>query len=171
MIKLYTNNLEQLTSFGIFIVIGIIISIIFDIFRILRKTFKTIDIITYIEDTLFWLSSGLIILISIFLFNNGELRLYLFIGIIIGILFYMILFSKYFIKFNIFIINILRRFISKILQIISKPIIFIYNIIRKFLFRPISFIFINFRKIFRKLFSISKKTKIFDKKLENQEGI
>ena len=168
---MYTNNLEQLTSFGIFIVIGIIISIIFDIFRILRKTFKTIDIITYIEDTLFWLSSGLIILISIFLFNNGELRLYLFIGIIIGILFYMILFSKYFIKFNIFIINILRRFISKILQIISKPIIFIYNIIRKFLFRPISFIFINFRKIFRKLFSISKKTKIFDKKLENQEGI
>ena len=128
--------------------------------------FKTSDIITYIEDIFFWISSGLIILISIFLFNNGELRLYIFIGIVVGILIYMIFISKYFIRFNMFIINISKKTITRILQIISKPIKFIYNIIKKLLFRPISFIFINFRKFFKKLSNIFKKIKIFDKILD-----
>ena len=103
---MYINNLEQLKSFFIFTVIGIIIGILFDIFRISRKIFKTSDILTYIEDILFWLISGLIILFSIFLFNNGELRLYIFIGISIGILIYMLSISRYFIKINILIINL-----------------------------------------------------------------
>ena len=63
---MYANNLEQLSSFIIFTIIGVIISIIFDIFRILRKTFKTPDLITYIEDIIFWILTGLIVLFSIF---------------------------------------------------------------------------------------------------------
>jgi hypothetical protein len=38
--QVYANNLEQLINFLYFIVTGIILSIIFDIFRILRKTIK-----------------------------------------------------------------------------------------------------------------------------------
>lgn len=43
--------------FIIFTLDGILIGILFDIFRILRKSFKTDDFITYIEDILFWLIS------------------------------------------------------------------------------------------------------------------
>ena len=92
---MYANNFEQLKSFVIFAIIGLIISIIFDMFRISRKVFKTPDILTYVEDTCFWLITGFIMLFSIFIFNNGELRLYIFIGIFIGVLLYMIFISKY----------------------------------------------------------------------------
>lgn len=122
---MYANNFEQLTSFIIFTIVGVIISIIFDIFRILRKTFKTPDIVTYIEDIIFWIATGIIVLFSIFLFNNGELRLYIFIGIIIGIVLYMLFISKYFIKLNVFIINLIKNITAKILHIISKPIKYI----------------------------------------------
>ena len=168
---MYANNFEQLTSFIIFSIIGVIVSIIFDVFRILRKTFRTPDIITYIEDIIFWIATGLIILFSIFLFNNGELRLYIFIGIIIGIVLYMLFISKYFIKFNVFIINLIKNIIAKILHIILKPIKHIYFLLKKFLFKPISFVFINFRKIFTKMNNKLKKIKLLNKKLDKKEGI
>ena len=75
------SNLNQLYTFLIFILVGMVIGITYDIFRILRKSFKTIDIITYIQDFLFWIITGVILLYSIFTFNNGELRSYIFIGI------------------------------------------------------------------------------------------
>ena len=95
---------NQAYIFMVFILNGFLISILFDIFRILRKSFKTNDIITYIQDILFWILTTFIILYSIFKFANGELRIYLFIGIAIGIAIYMLLFSKVFIKINLFII-------------------------------------------------------------------
>ena len=41
---------NQANLFLIFTINGILIGLLFDIFRILRKSFKTPDIITYIED-------------------------------------------------------------------------------------------------------------------------
>ena len=50
-----TEILNQSYVFIIFIINGLIIGILFDLFRILRKSFKTTNTITYIEDILFWL--------------------------------------------------------------------------------------------------------------------
>ena len=74
------NNvaINQAYLFMIFILNGILIGIVFDIFRILRRSFKTPNIVTYIEDTLFWIVSALTILYSLFTFNNGEIRGYIF---------------------------------------------------------------------------------------------
>ena len=68
---MHINNLEQLINFIYFIITGMLLSIVFDVFRILRKSFKTSDLITNIEDILFGIITGIIILNSIFLFNNG----------------------------------------------------------------------------------------------------
>lgn len=168
---MYANNIEQLQSFLIFTILGILIGIIFDIFRILRKTFKTADIITYIQDVIFWIITGGLILLSIFIFNNGELRFYLFIGIFIGLVVYMLSLSKYFIKINVFIINLIKKIISKILQIILKPVKILFIFIKKIIFKPISFIFINFKKSFTKIFKLSKNIKILNKKLDKNKGI
>ena len=59
---------NQALVFSIFIINGLIIGFIFDIFRILRLSFKTKDIVTYIEDILFWIITGVVILYSIFIF-------------------------------------------------------------------------------------------------------
>ncbi|MBE5820212.1 MAG: hypothetical protein E7310_05310 [Clostridiales bacterium] len=58
--------------FFIFILVGFIIGILFDIFRILRRSFKTKDIITYLQDILFWLITGTLILYTTFKFNNRR---------------------------------------------------------------------------------------------------
>ena len=151
---MYTNSLNQLSSFIIFIIVGGTISIIFDIFRVLRKTFKTPDFLTYFEDICFWIISVALIIISTFLFNNGELRLYIFIGLFLGSLIYILFISKYFIKLSMILINIVK----KLIHILTIPINFLQKILKNLFIKPISFIVINFRKI-------------FDKKLDKNEGI
>ena len=139
---------NQASSFLIFILNGLLLGILFDIFRILRKSFKTPDFVTYIEDILFWILSGMILLYSIFTFNNGELRLYIFIGILIGILMYMLLLSKIFIKVSTYIIKVIKKIFHILIFI---PINFILKVIKKIVFKPIVLLCINVGKLTRKI--------------------
>ena len=126
---------NQAYLFLIFIINGIVIGLLFDIFRILRKSFKTSDIITYVQDILFWILTGFILLYSIFAFSNGEIRFYMFLGVFLGCLIYMLLFSKYFININV-----------KVISIIIFPINMIIKLMKKIFFKPINFITINIKK-------------------------
>ncbi len=110
----------QLYNFCIFIVLGIIISFIFDVFRILRKKFKTNNFFTYIEDISFWLISGSLIILAIFKFNEGELRFYIFIGILIGIVIYIMLFTKFINSILLKILTPIKKILDIFLSLFKK---------------------------------------------------
>lgn len=155
---------NQAYLFLMFTINGIIIGLLFDIFRILRRSFKTSDIITYLQDILFWILTGLILLYSIFTFSNGEIRFYMLLGVFLGCLIYMLMFSKYFININVKIILVLKKVIGKILSIIIIPIKIIIKFIKKIFFKPINFVTINIKKIktnyqkkLKNVFKIQKK--------------
>lgn len=124
----------------VFTLTGIVIGLLFDFFRILRKSIKTPNFVTYIEDILFWILTGLIILYNIWYFNDGEIRIYMFLGIILGVLIYMSTLSKP-------IIYIFSAILGFIINILKIPFKAIFSIIRK-IFTIISQTFINFTKIF-----------------------
>lgn len=138
--------INQTSLFLIFIVNGILIGLLFDFFRVLRKSFRTSDIVTYIEDILFWILTGFIILYSIFIFNNGEIRLFLFLGIILGIILYLLFVSSYIIKISVFIINFLKKILSSTSRILLKPINLLLKLFKRIFFKPVSFLIINCRK-------------------------
>jgi len=143
------NNtaISQLYSFLFFIGIGILIVLIFDIFRIFRKSFKTSNTITSIEDIIFCLIAGFILLYSIYKFNNGEIRLYIFLGIILGGFVYVITISKFFININVIIIKTVKKTLINIIKMIILPFKILFKYLRKLFFKPISFFCINFKKI------------------------
>ena len=134
--------MNEIYIFAIFILNGELIGILFDIFRILRKSFKTPDILTNIEDIFFILISGFIILYTIFRLNNGQIRIYMLIALILGITLYITFISKYFIKLNVNIIKFIKLILKKILNILFFP----FKYIIKATLKPISFIFINIQK-------------------------
>ena len=148
---------NQAQLFLVFIINGIIIGIFFDFFRILRKSFKTSDFSTYIEDLLFWILTGFSILFTLFKYNNGEIRLYMFLAIAIGILLYMLIFSSYIIRINVSIILLLKKLFKKIIYFIFIPIKFILKIVKKIIFKPISFIFINIKSLYTNIFKFNTK--------------
>ena len=87
---IYTQ--EQIFIF--FFIIGIIIGFLFDIFRVLRKSFNTPDLITLIEDILYLSITGVLIIYSIIKLNNGNIRFFIFVAIFLGILIYSLTIGK-----------------------------------------------------------------------------
>ena len=163
--------LNQAYIFLIFVINGFLIGILFDIFRILRKSFKTKDIITYIEDILFWILTGLLLLYSIFTFSNGELRLYMFLGVFIGCILYMIIISQYFIKINVKIILFTKGIVYKIFYILTFPMRILLKILKKFLFKPIHFLTINIKKIQKNIKEKCKNLINFNRKIIKTQKI
>jgi spore cortex biosynthesis protein YabQ len=108
---------SQIYPFFYSISSGIFIAFLYDIFRIKRKVVGSGKISILIEDFLYWLFAGIIIFITIFCGCNGILRGYIFIGIIFGVILYIVVLSKSIIKFGIFL---LTEFLRPIFFIISK---------------------------------------------------
>ena len=146
--------LTQIKTLIYFILTGISIGILFDIFRIMRKSFKTLDFITYIQDFLFWILTGLILIVSIFIFNNGDLRGYIFIGILFGIFIYMLLLSNIFIKFFITIIECMKK-------IVGFPIKIMMKFLKKCIINPMN-------KFLCKIYAKISKIKIKKEKISNK---
>lgn len=62
------------------ILIGGVLTLVFDFFRLMRRHKETRDLIVYIQDIFFWFIVAIVIIISAFITNSGELRGYMFIG-------------------------------------------------------------------------------------------
>ena len=161
----------QLQLFFIFLVNGLLIALLFDFFRILRKTIKTADFITYIEDALFWILTGFIILYSIFTYNNGEIRLFMFLAIILGILIYLVFISNILLNISLSFIEVVKKILITIFNIIKIPFYFSIKLVKKLFLSPILFIIINIRNYFTKFLknfsNIFKKVKILNKFVKN----
>lgn len=127
---------NQAYLFLVFSFTGVIIGILFDTFRILRRTIKTANFITYVEDVLFWILTGLLILYNIWYFNNGEIRIYMFLAITLGILIYMSTLS-----------NIIINIFSKLLQIIIKALELPFKTIISIFRKIIAIVSTNFKKM------------------------
>ena len=107
---------NQINTLLAFFIAGICIGIVFDFFRIIRKSFKTPDIITYIQDILFWILAGIILLFTIFTFTIGEIRIYMFIFLSFGSFIYFISISKYFILINTKVLEYFKSIISFLIK-------------------------------------------------------
>lgn len=123
---------EQTQVFIIFVIVGIIISFLFDIFRIFRKVYKFSNMLIYMQDILFWLLTGIIILQAIFKFNSGDIRIFLFLGIFVGVFIYISLFSIYVIKIGSFILKLINTLITKLINVFKVPICKILDFMIKY---------------------------------------
>ena len=164
----------QIYLFTIFLLNGLIIGLLFDFFRILRKAIKTPDFMTYIEDTLFWILTGFLILYSIFTYNDGQIRLFMFFAITIGFVLYCICISRFILKITLTSINFVKKIFHTILSIVKVPFRILITAFKKVFFNPISFIIINIRNFFTKIFknfcNILKKSKLSTKFVKNAKN-
>lgn len=161
------TTLIQLYSFLIYLISGMIIAIFFDTFRVLRKSFHTSDMITYIEDILFWLITGIFLLFVLFYVSNGEIRLYSIVALLLGAIFYMLTISKYFIHINVLIVTFFKKLLYQTYRILTYPIKLLLHMIRK-LISPFTFFVINLKKT---SFNFSRKMKKKEKKHHKKEKI
>ena len=122
---------NQAYLFLVFSLTGVILGVLFDFFRVLRKTFKTGDFVTYIEDILYWILAGIIILYNIWFFNDGEIRVFMILGILMGAIIYCLTLSPIFIKIDYFFMKKIKGVFKLLYNILKIPIEFMINLLKK----------------------------------------
>ena len=80
---------EETTIFLMFVVMGMVFSIIFDIFRAIRKIKKSNTKTIYFQDIIYFFIVGIILLFMIINYMNTELRIYLILAILLGVVIYI----------------------------------------------------------------------------------
>ena len=80
---------DETISFLLFVGIGMLFSIIFDFFRAIRKFTKTKSQLVYIQDIIYFVLIGIILLVAILNIRRDIFRLYLILAIILGITIYI----------------------------------------------------------------------------------
>ncbi len=129
----------QAETFIVTIMTGMILGILFDFYRVLRGIFHPRAAVTFLTDILYWLIATVIVFGALLLSNWGELRFYVFIGLVSGIAGYYRLFSH-------FAVTLLIRTI-RLFVVVSRWCgkVFIWGIVRpvcyfcKLLKMPFSF--------------------------------
>ena len=149
----------QLGLFLMYIAGGILICLTYDIFRALRKSIKTSDLATYIEDIIFFIIVSIFLIYLIFIVNDGSIRGFIFIGLILGGVLYYFTLSKYFMKISIFIFTFLKK-------ILLAPIRLVLKINKKL----ICFICINIQNLTNVLKKLPKLPKN-KKKITKEKGL
>ncbi len=117
----------QLLDFFEFVVVGVIISILFDFFRAYRSARKINNFMVFIQDIIYFFLVTIIIVFSIINILDSNLRLYIFFAILLGIITYISIFSKFFLK----LYNKFFKTISFIADVILLPIKLYIQILRK----------------------------------------
>lgn len=79
----------QIYIFMITLYGGILAGVAYDIYRCIRKIAKKGRWLTALLDTLFIITLGLIVMAAMYFANQGELRLFTFVGLALGFALYM----------------------------------------------------------------------------------
>jgi spore cortex biosynthesis protein YabQ len=88
--------------------------------------------IVFIHDFLFWIIQGLLIFYVLFLVNEGEFRLYLFLALLCGFSAYQALFKGFY-----------QRFLEFLIILVIKLARFIANSVHMLIFLPIKWVIVS----------------------------
>ncbi|NLD47784.1 MAG: spore cortex biosynthesis protein YabQ [Clostridiaceae bacterium] len=109
---------------------GMLVAFIYDVFRVGRKAIKSGNLIICLEDFTYWIIAAFVLFGIVYYSNDGEIRGYVFIGVIQGIVIYALLLSRIVMKVFLFIIGVIYKIIITLFSFLLIPFKIVYKIIR-----------------------------------------
>lgn len=105
---------------------GVITGLLFDFYRVIRGLEEPNGIVTFIEDTLFWILTSVIVFVFLLHTSFAYMRGYVYISIAVGIILYMTIVSKYIIKLQYRVIRTLGKVIRVTMNYVSYPLVLLF---------------------------------------------
>lgn len=104
--------LAQTTSFLYAMALGAVLSVVYDVFRIIRVAFGGRRTAVFVEDLIFSLVALVLTFVFVISFNNGELRFFVLIGEFFGFVICHYTIGRIIIGFSRMIINGIKWFLN-----------------------------------------------------------
>jgi len=129
------------------VLMGAIIGLFYDFFRIARRVASHSTLVVQLEDVLFWVITTGAVFYFMLNRNFGEIRPFSIIGVACGIMLYFATISRVVLKISVVVINFVKRVITAAVRIITLPLRLLIN----FFAPPVKSFFIKRRKNVRNL--------------------
>ena len=113
----------QVETFLLTILTGIILGVVFDFYRVMRGVFRPHWIVTSVTDLFYWLIATAIVFVVLIAGNGGEVRFYVFLGLVAGVVVYYRLLSKSAIRIIIWLLRCVVRAFNGTKKLMSVLII------------------------------------------------
>lgn len=116
--------IQEADVLGGALVLGILLLWVYDQFRIFRRLVPHGTIWVGVEDLLFWIASAVALFAMLYRENSGYIRGFAIGGVVVGMLIYNLLLSRFVVKGSVFLIR-------KFLFFISRPLAWTARLFRK----------------------------------------
>ncbi|QHQ60491.1 spore cortex biosynthesis protein YabQ [Anaerocolumna sedimenticola] len=145
----------ELRFFGTSVLWGIILLILYDVLRIFRRVIIHNGFFIAFEDLIYWVVSSLLIFHMMYQQNNGIIRGFAILAMLIGMILYHSVFSELFVNTISTLLNQIINLTWKLFALILRPFRFIFRKIK----RLFMWIFSKIKKFIQFLFKSLKKLK------------
>lgn len=112
---------QELTFFTHSVLMGVVITFVYDWLRVLRRLFKHGTALVSLEDLLFWFACGIGVFYMLYRENDGTLRWFAVLGAAIGMFFYKMVVRDVFVDIMSTCLHKIMWFVFRVLQIVLKP--------------------------------------------------
>ncbi len=130
------NIMNEITFFAHSFLLGIVITIAYDGFVVLRRVIRHNLVMISLEDMIFWIACAIGVFYMLVEENNGILRWFAVFGATLGMLVYKESVSDFFVKTASTLIRFVFRIVSRTAGVFFRPIRFLgkklYHVLRKF---------------------------------------
>ncbi|MDE6016045.1 MAG: spore cortex biosynthesis protein YabQ [Acetatifactor sp.] len=110
---------------------GIYITFVYDILRILRRVFPHGGFFVSLEDICFWIYCAVKVFLLMYHESNGTLRWFAVFGAIAGMVLYMKLASPFFVKYVSLLLQKIVGIIGKIIRFLLRPVRYLLRRMRE----------------------------------------
>ncbi|WFR57187.1 spore cortex biosynthesis protein YabQ [Anaerocolumna sp. AGMB13025] len=123
--------LLELRFFGTSVMWGALLLVFYDVLRIIRRILAHNGFFIAFEDLLYWVISSLLIFHMMYQQNNGIIRGFSILAMLLGMLIYHSLLSELLVDLISGSINKVFALIGKLLTLIFKPVLFLFRKIKR----------------------------------------
>lgn len=114
--------MQELTFFTHSVLMGLVITFVYDWIRVFRRLVKHGTVLMSVEDFFFWLICGIGVFYMLYRENDGTLRWFAVLGATLGMFFYKLIVRDTFSNVMSTIIYKIMWFVFRVLQIVLKPL-------------------------------------------------
>jgi len=118
---------NEMTLFGICLLLGAALAFVYDIIRILRLFVPHKDVVVDVEDLAFWIFTAWMVFRTLVVYNRGALRAYAFLGMFLGVVIYAFTLSK----LLLFVMRKLTPYWNKCFHALGTPFRRLKEFVRK----------------------------------------
>lgn len=108
---------------------GVALGLVFDIFRIMRRSFRCANRCVWLQDILLWLCALAVVCVTLYVTNSAGVRLYEFFGFGAGAASYMATVSRFVVKGATAVISFLKKIVRTAVAALTWPFSMLIKIV------------------------------------------